>query len=136
MAEQKTPSLPMTLAHQVAILVHGTKTSTLRSQKLADGRYRLTTARGSSAGEVELRYAGRQIVHWPTMKARDPKGARELAKCEGYADVPAFEAAVRRIPGGASFLQGNRSYYLHWIKPVQSAESSVQSPGSEVGAAR
>lgn len=112
MSDKLPPYLPMTLDHQRAIL-RGDKYTTLRRKPFAPGVYRLLSASRCTLAWVRITRVYAATLHWPNTKTLAADGGLSIALSEGYATVAEFEAAVRKIAGGAAFIAGRSSYYLH-----------------------
>lgn len=96
-------------------VVAGTKKSTLRSKRMATGRYKMLVG-GKPFATVWVRCAG-EPIYWTKL---GEQGQRRLAEYEGFASVADFEAALRalKIHGNfwlRPFLDGTKPMYLHML---------------------
>lgn len=94
-------------------VLEGRKTTTLRSKRMADGRYVMFMG-GKPYAEVTVLSVANPIV-WTKVP---PQGKQTIARAEGFATVPEFEAALSelKIHGNywlRPFLAGTKPLYLH-----------------------
>ncbi len=104
----KTPCIPMTIAHQRMIQAN-TKFTTLRAKRFEPGPYRMFSRGGGSIGYLHVT----SIHDDPVIPADLPPAAlAHLARTEGYDSPAAFMATLAKLR-----LDPHKPYWLHEIVP-------------------